>query len=393
MNENVYTAPPIIDRLQTRALIIGLVGLALCVAGAFVNPAQFFRSYLMGYMLWIGTALGCLAIVMLQYLTAGDWGLVIRRVLESATRTLPLMALLFLPLLLGLRELYVWARPDSVAGPAVLQHKRAYLNVPFFLIRAVLYFAVWLALTYFLNKWSREQDRVADPRWLARLRRLSGPGIVLYGLTVTFAAVDWIMSLDPEWFSTIFGVIFMGGQALTAMSFVIVIAALLAERAPMSGAILPGHFLDLGKMLLAFLMFWAYVMFSQFLVIWSGNLADEIPWYLHRLRGGWQWVGVLLIVLSFGLPFLLLLSRFLKQSGLMLALVAGLVFFMRVVDLFWITEPNFYPGRFHLHWMDVVMPIGLGGIWLAVFAWQLKTRPLLPLHDPNLEEVLSHGRE
>ncbi len=387
MNSTSYMAGPEVGRMQRRALSVGVAALALCVAGAIASPAQFFRSYLFGYLFWTGVALGCLAIVMLQHLSGGAWGMVIRRMLESGSRTLPLMALLFLPLIPGIRQLYGWSRPDNA-----ISYQTAYLNVPFFLFRAALYFLVWLSIAYFLNRWSREQDRTGDLRLARRLQLLSGPGLVLYGLTATFAAIDWVMSLEPHWYSSIFGILIIGGQALSAMAFIIAVAVLLAQHEPLSGVLLPSHFNDLGKLLLTFVMLWAYFAFSQLLIIWSGNLPEEIPWYLHRLHSGWRWVGVLLILFHFALPFVLLLSRDLKRNARALALLAVGVIFMRLVDLFWLTAPEFWPGSFHLHWMDIAAPVGIGGVWLAVFAWQLRGWPLLPIGDRYLEKALEHGQ-
>jgi len=389
MTDATYTAPPVIGRIGQRSLQIGVAGLLVSIVYAFFDPTQFFRSYLVGYTFWIGITLGCLAIVMVQHLSGGAWGLVVRRLLESATKTLPLMALLFVPLgLLGLRALYSWARAEEVAHSEALQHKHAYLNVGFFWIRAVIYFAVWVIFAHLLNKLSREQDSNSDPRLVRKLQVLSGPGLVLYGLTVTFAAIDWISSLEPEWFSTIFGILMMGGQAVSAMAFVIAMAVLLARREPMSSVILPDHFHDLGKLLLAFVMLWAYFSFSQLLIIWSGNLPEEIPWYLHRLQTSWRWIGWLLIIFHFALPFLLLLSRDLKRNARRLVLIAVLVVVMRFVDVLWLIAPEFHQKNFYIHPMDLIVPIGIGGIWLAVFTRQLRSWPLLPLRDPHLTEML-----
>jgi hypothetical protein len=393
MNQTSYDAPPELETLQRRCLRIGIGGMAVCVVGLFFSPAQFFRSYLLGYVFWTGIALGCLAIVMLHHLSGGAWGLVIRRLLESGTRTLPLMVLLFIPIALGRESIYSWAVGANVAASELLQHKRPYLNIAFFLVRTTLYFAAWLTLTYYLNKWSEEQDRTADPGLTRRFENLSGPGLVLYGLTVTFASVDWVMSLEPEWFSTIFGVLFMGGQALSAMAFVIALGVLLSGREPFSAVILPSHLHDLGKLMLALVMLWAYFAFSQFLIIWSGNLPEEIPWYVHRTRGGWQWIGLALIAFHFAAPFLLLLSRDLKRNARMLAMVALAVIVMRFVDLFWLIAPEFHHDGVSLHFMDLAAPIGIGGLWLAFFSQQLRARPLLPVNDPYLEEALRHGKE
>ncbi|MGH8005732.1 MAG: hypothetical protein ACREQ3_01840 [Candidatus Binatia bacterium] len=393
LHPSPFTLHPSLPGFQQWSFLVGVVGLVLCAIGAVFSPAQFFHSYLLAYVFWTSLALGCLAVVMIHSLSGGAWGVVIRRVLESATRTLPLLALLFVPLIFGLPHLYVWARPEVVAGDVLLQHKEAYLNVPFFLLRTVCYFAAWIGVAYFLNKWSLEQDRGADPHLERRVRLLSGPGLALYGLAVTFASIDWVMSLEPHWYSTIYGAMLMVGQGLTAFAFAIVMAAVLADRPPLSQVISPAHFHDLGKLLLAFVMLWAYFAFSQYLIIWSGNLAEEVPWYLHRLQGGWQWVGLLLILFHFVLPFFLLLSRDLKRHVRLLAVVAGAILFLRFVDLFWLIVPAFHPTGLRIHWMDIVAPIGVGGIWLAVFVWQLGARPLLPLHDPSLQETIEYGRD
>lgn len=387
MTEFPYAAPADFSRLQRGALAVGVAALVLCVLGAFFSPAHFLRAYLLGYVFWIGITLGCLAIVMLHHLSGGGWGLIIRRVLESATRTLPLMAVLFLPIAIGVQRLYVWARPEEVTRSPILLHKAPYLNVGFFLMRAGFYFAVWLGMSYLLNKWSREQDQSADPGPMRRLEAVSGPGLVLFGLTVTFASIDWVMSLEPAWFSSIFGILFMGGQALSAIAFVTAITVVLAGSKPMSEIIAPRHLHDLGKLMLAFVMLWAYFAFSQFLIIWSGNLPEETPWYFHRLQSGWKWVGLILILFHFVLPFLLLLSRDLKRNGRRLAIVALVVIVMRLVDLFWLIAPEFSREAFQVHWMDVAAPVGLGGIWVAFFTWQLRQRPLLPLHDPRIAEL------
>jgi hypothetical protein len=390
MSDAAYTAPPVVDRIQQRSLVIGVAGSVLLAIGAIISREQFFRSYLISYMFWLGITLGCLAIVMLQHLSGGAWGIVIRRVLESATRVLPLMALLFLPLVGGMHNLYEWSHGGESTTHSF---KEYYLSVPFFLARAAFYFAVWAVLTYYLNKWSREQDETSDPRLTRRFEALSAPGLILYGLTMTFASIDWVMSLNPEWYSTIYGMLFMSGQALSAMSFAIAMLVLLAGREPMSKVYLPTHFHDLGKLLLAFVMIWAYLSFSQFLIIWSGNLPEEIPFYVRRLESNWRWVGLILIAFHFALPFALLLSRNLKRQARPLSMVAMLIMALRVIDLFWLVAPDAPSGQqfgIHLSWMDLVAPVGLGGIWLAAFMRQLKKRPLLPIHDPYLERALGH---
>jgi hypothetical protein len=371
-------------RLQRPALLGGLGALALGLIGAIFAPQQFFRSYLIAYLFWCGIALGSLAILMLQHITGGAWGAVIRRVLESATRTLPLLALLFLPLVFGLSHLYEWAQPEHVAHDEILQHKAIYLNVPFFLARAALYFGVWLLLARFLNRWSLEQDSIPQEQQGVRLEYLSRGGLLLYSLTMTFASIDWVMSLEPHWFSTIYGLLFVGGQVLSAFAFVIPILMLLTDRPPMSEIVSADQFQDLGKLLLAFIMLWAYFSFSQFLIIWAGNLPEETPWYVNRLHGGWQWIGVAQIVLHFALPFGILLSRDLKRNARLLSMVAIGVVSMRFVDLYWLVTPAFSPRALSVHWLDLATLVGVGGVWLAFFVNQLKGRPLLPLQDPSL---------
>lgn len=396
MAEMVDKSPPELDQFQRRALIVGVIGVAVCALGAFFNLDQFFRSYLVGYVFWAGIALGCLAILMVQHMSGGAWGLVIRRLLEAATRTFPLLAVLFLPVAFGVRSIYIWAQPIHANAPEALKHalahKAPYLNVPFFLGRAVFYFAAWILMAYFLNKWSLEQDRTKHRPITTKLQGLSAPGLVLYGLTVTFASIDWLMSLEPQWFSTIYGILVMGGQGLSAMAFIIAVAVLLMRYKPLSDVIKPSHMHDLGKLMLAFLMLWAYFSFSQFLIIWAGNLPEEIPWYVRRLQTSWKWVGLAIVVLQFALPFVLLLSRDLKRNARTLVVVAASIIVMRFVDLIWMTGPEFHEGAFWIHWMDVVMPIGLGGLWLAFFVHQLKARPLLPIGDPEFEQVLPHSR-
>jgi hypothetical protein len=225
------------------------------------------------------------------------------------------------------------------------------------------------------------------------LQRLSGPGLVVYALAVSFAAIDWLMSLEPRWYSTIFGALLMVGQGLNGFAFVILIAALFTDSHPLASVLSPAHFRALGGLLLAFVMLWAYMAFSQWLLIWSGNLPEENFWYVHRLSGGWKWIGLLIIVFHFALPFLLLLSRDLKENARALAAVAVVLMVMRLIDLYWEIIPTFHPTGFYLHWMDVAAPIGLGGIWLTMFIWKLGEHPLLPQHDPEFQEALVYGHE
>jgi hypothetical protein len=381
-----------VERLPVRLVVGSAVLLAICIAGGVADNADFFRAYLIAYLFWIGITLGSLALLMVQHLTGGRWALVIRRILEAGTRTLPLMAVAALPLLAGMTALYSWSRPGQT-DPVILA-KHSYLNPQFFIVRMVFYFAIWSTLAYFLNKWSREEDAggAGLALWM-RLEGLSGIGLVLYGFTVTFASIDWVMSLEPRWYSTIYGLLFMVSQALTAMAFCIAILVWLSGRKPLSDVVRPAQFQDLGSFLLTFVMLWAYLEFSQFLIIWGGNLSEEIPWYIRRMEGIWGSIGLFLVVLSFFFPFFLLLFRNVKKRASSLLLVALLVLVMRLMDMYWMVLPAFGGGTVHLTWMDVALPLGMGGIWFAYFLWQLQRMPILPVHDPRMEEIAAQAVE
>jgi hypothetical protein len=379
--------------LQQGAWRLGAAVLGLCLLGAFFNPTQFLRSYLLAYLFWISLTLGCLAIVMLHHLIRSAWGALILRLMEAGARTLPLMAGAFVPVLIGLGSLYVWTRADVVAGDVLLQHKRPYLNVPFFILRSAGYFAVWSALAFALSRWARQLEQATEPAAAAPLQRRlglwSGPGLAVYALTVTFATIDWIMSLEPHWYSTIYGVLCIIGQLLVTLAFAIVVLARLAHVAPFADVVRPTHVHDLGNLLLAFVMLWAYVSFSQFLIIWSGNLAEEVSWYLHRTRGGWEGIAILLLVTHFALPFILLLSRASKRRLPILALIAGILIGMHWLELFWLVVPAFHPASLHLHWLDIAASIGMGGVWIAVYLQQLRGHAMLPSNDPRFSTVTS----
>jgi hypothetical protein len=380
-----------LERFPVRLVSFGGALLAVCIAGGIRDGGEFFRSYLVAFLFWIGITLGCLALLMIQHLTGGNWALVIRRILEAGSRTLPLMAVAALPLLAGMRTIYTWSRPGQ-SDPVILA-KHLYLNSGFFIGRTIFYFACWFMLVLLLNKWSREEDAGGNASLWARTEGLSGGGLVLYGLTVTFASIDWVMSLEPRWYSTIYGLLFMVGQALAALAFSITVLIWLSGREPLSEAVRPSYFQDLGSFLLAFVMLWAYLEYSQFLIIWGGNLSEEIPWYIRRMQGIWGRVGLLLVLLNFALPFFLLLFRNVKRRTGSLLLVAALVLVMRLVDMYWMVLPAFGGGDVHLTWMNVLLPFGMGGIWLAYFTWQLQRMPILPVHDPRTEGAAHHAVE
>ncbi len=389
----VITDVPALARLERLSLVVGAIGLLGGGVGALTNHEQFFRSWLIGFLFCLGLSLGSLALLMLQHMSGGQWGLVGRRVFEAASRTLPFLAIAFIPLLFGLPALFKWARPELVSTDHILQFKAPYLNVNFFIGRAVLYFVVWLLCSWLLNKWSAQQDRgetAVTPADTRRFRVVSAPGLVAYVMTMTFASTDWVMSLDAHWYSTIFGFIFVAGQGLSAFAFVIAVLAALSTSEPYARYLSKGHFHDYGKLLLAFVMLWAYFSFSQFLIIWAGNLPEEIPFFKERLEHGWQYLSLFLVLGHFVLPFLLLLSRDIKRRPKLLARIAIAILVMRYVDLVWLVEPMFEHQGFPIHWMDVVVPAGLLGAWLFLFARQLRSRPLLPMNDPFFKEAFAH---
>jgi hypothetical protein len=378
------------QRLERGAWIAGLIGLAACALGALLNLDQFFRSYLVAFCFCLGLALGSLAILLLQYLTGGGWGLVLRRGLEAATRTLPLLALLFIPIVLGVGSLYIWAQPDHVEGDPALEWKRPYLNVPFFTGRAIFYFVAWIILGFLLNRRSRREDQAKPLGSAHTFRNICGLGLGVYGLTMTFAAFDWGMSLEPHWFSTMYGALFAFSQVLSAFSCMTAAVILLGAGTGLQEYLHSQRLRDLGNLLMAFVMMWAYLSFSQYLLIWSGNLREEIPWYISRMNGGWQYVALSLLLLSFVIPFLMLLNGDIKTNPRLLVRVAFLVLAMRFVELTWLIKPAFSPAHFTLHWLDLATLLCVGGVWLAFFLGQIRKLPILPLHDPRLEEARHH---
>lgn len=379
---------PELAQYQQRFLLVGGGSAVLSLVGWFLNPAQFYRSYLVAYMFVLGATNGCLALAMIHQLSGGAWGVVTRRIIGAATRVLPVLTLLFLPIALGLHHLYEWTHAATVAADGVLQHKSAYLNTPFFLVRAVIYFAVWNGVSFLLNKWSLEQDRGGDPAIAWRMQALSGAGLVLYGLTTTFASFDWMMSLDPHWFSSIYGVLIMGGQGLTAIAVIVITLTWLSRREPLNTITVPQHFHDLANLMLAFVVLWAYFSFSQYLIIYSANLPEEITWYTHRLHTSWRVIGLFLVAVHFAVPFLLLLSRSLKRQPEVLVKVAIGIVAVRVVDLFWLIAPQFHQERLSISWLDIVLPLALGALWVGCFLWQMRGRAILPIYDPQFAEAL-----
>lgn len=385
---------PQLDRVQRLAMLAGIVGVLLCTVGLFIDRAQFLRSYLWAYVYWNGLTVGSLGILLLHNVVGGRWGVVIRRLVEAGTRTLPLMLLLVVPIVLGMSTLYIWTWPDIRAHDPSVHFKTSYLNVPFFIVRIVIYFSIWMFWAGMLRRRSLEQDRTGDPSLIVRMRQISAPGLLIFVLTASFAFIDLVMSLEPNWFSTIYGAMFLIGQMLATFAFMIAILILLARQEPFASIITVQHFHDLGNLMFAFTVLWAYLSFSQFLIIWAGNLPEEIPWYLRRFSGGWAYVAVAIVAFHFCVPFVIMLFRFVKQNPNILYKVALWMIVVRMLDVFWVVEPAFYQDRMPLHaqvfgvsWMDLAAPLALGGIWVAAFIWHLKRYPLLPVNDPRLHEV------
>ena len=393
--------PQLADNLkkyQHRSAFVGLIFLVLTVAGIFLpggGMQQFLRAYLVGFWFWMGTGVGCMVLLMTQYVSGGAWGIVIRRPLEAGSRTLYLFWLLFLPLLLSTilgGNLYKWV---SMQNEPVIQAKHLYLNVPFLWIRWLIYGVVWLGCTRFLNKWSVLEDQTKSTRYSILLEKLSGPGIVFFFFTMTFCSIDYLMTLEPRWFSTVYGFMIVMGQCLSAMAIVVAFLAVAVRFAPMDHAVTKRHLLDLGKLLLTLVMLWAYMNFAQLLITWSGNLPEEIVWYIKRWNGGWGWVGLILLIGHFCLPFLLLLSQDLKKNPKTIFWIAIYLIVVHVVDVYALVEPNFQSPEhvhFFISWMDITSPIGFGGLWLAMFFYFLPQRPLLPVGAPDLLKALNHGR-
>ena len=393
-----YTAPESVSRLQRRAYFVGAVALFLSITGAVRTPELFYPAYLMSFMLVLGLTVGSLGLLTLQHLTSGHWGIIIRRPLESATRALPLIAVAFLPIaFFGMKYLYSghgddkgWLNAPPTGEGALSAFQKTYLTQSGFYIRAIIYFAIWLALMFIFNAMSKQQDSNREDRALRRrLKMLAGPGIILYVFVMTFASIDWVMSISPHWASTIYGFLFVAGQLISSMSLMIAVVVLLARTEPFASVLQKRHLHDLGKLLLAFVMLWAYFDFSQLLIIWSGNQPEEISFYRTRLYGGWGVVAVIVLVFHFFVPFFLLLSQDVKRNAKVLPRIAIWLIFMRLVDLFWMTRPEF-TSRATPTWLDIDLPIALGGLWLGFFAFNLKQCPLLPLGDPDLAEAIEH---
>lgn len=392
MTDLTFAPPRVLGSVQRWALIIGGLGIVLALAAAFLSPAQFFRGYLIGFVYWLGVALSSLGLLMIHHLAGGPWTALTRRFMEAVTRTLPLLALLALPLFVGLPYLYPWADPNTVAASELLQHKAPYLNAPFFIVRTVVYFAIWIGLAFFLNRWSAAQDRTGDPKYIKSMRNLSGPGLVLLVLTSTFVFIDYVMTLEPTWFSSIYGALVAAGLFVAGIAFVILNLTMLADRPPLSTYLTSKMLTHYGGFLLSMTLIWAYFGFSQYMLIWYANIAEETPWYILRTNGGWQWIAIALVVVGFLLPFLLTMALPLKERPRPLAGIAVLSMIMQFLNVIWLVEPAF-SLNLQLNLAALVVPVAVGGIWLTVYLWQLRQRPILPRYDQKLPAPTSAGHD
>jgi len=394
----IETSPELggtLKKYQNTAAFFGLVFLAALAAGYhFEGAAQFMRSYLAGFWYWFGAGAACLLILMAQYLTGGAWGLMIRRPLEAGAKTLKVMVFLFLPLLIFRHDLYWWTTPAGQADK-IIQEKSLYLNETFWYVRTAIYALFFLTFVTLLTKWSREEDETKSMSVSARLEKLSAPGVLIFFLLMTWCSVDFLMTLEPHWTSTVYGFMIVIGWCLTAMSLIVATVVMLARFEPFNHALTPKHLHDLGKLLFALTMLWAYLNFSQLLITWSGNLPDEIVWYIKRWNGGYGWMSILLLLGHFALPFLMLISQGVKKNGKSIQAVAIYLLVIHAVDVFNLVQPNFtdvaHP-HFSFSWLDIAAPLGFGGLWLALFFYNLPAAPLLPVGAPDLQKALNHGK-
>jgi len=383
---------PKLDRLQSTAFIFGVIGALVCVVGAVTSPEAFTRGYLPAYLFWLGVTTGSLFLLSLHHTVGGGWGFIIRRPMEAAIRLLPLMLVLFIPIAIGMEHLYGghhgWMRPYNDLDK-ILQLKSVWLNQPFFLARTVFYFITWMAFAYFFYKWSGQQDESDDPKILERLTLTGPPSIVWYVISITLAAIDWSMSITPHWFSSIYGLIFVVGQGLSTLAFMMILVAVIGGNKPPVEDVPQRYFRDLGNMTMAGTLLWAYTAFSQYIITYSGNVGEFVTWYLDRQGGGWKVVGFGLVIFHFVIPFLSLQSPALKVRVMNLYKLAFLILIMRFIDLSWLTAPNWYksiPEALPTILFQLAAFVGIGGIWLGLWAGQFKLRPLMPAHDPRLNE-------
>ena len=376
---------------QWLCLIVGLLGLALTAIGLGTSRSQFFFSYLFAYLFWLGLSLGCFLVTMMHQLSGGRWGYPTRRFLEAGFMVLPLMLLLLIPIFFGMPSLYPWARPAEVAAEKVLRDRHGYQNGWAFVLRSTVFMLIWIWMSFCLRRWSLEQDRTDDAEPTRKARVLSGAGVVIYCLLGTFAYIDWVMSLESHWYSTIFAVIIVIGQILVAYAFSVILLAIFRRDEPFAAVLTKTHFHQLGNLLLGFVLFWTYVSFGQLLIVYSGDIPDELRWYLHRIAGNWKIVITALAILHFFVPFYLLLFRAMKTQLAPLATLAAVLFVMHIVQTYWLVMPAFHREGIRVSWMDFTAPVGIGGLWVAMFLSRLRAAPLLLQKDPGLQFAFKYG--
>lgn len=367
---------------------LGILGIAATLAGIAGQPVQAYASYLFAYVLFLSLGLGGLFFVLIHHITGARWGVAVRRLAEGVMGTLPIFTLLFVPIVFGMSHLFEWSRPEVLAEDALTASKVAYLNVPFFMIRAVVYFAVWTGLSIYMAKASLKQDQGDGVGILARMRGATAPALILYGLTVTFAAFDWLMSLSPHWFSTIFGVYYFAGAFQGFLALLIVVGFLLQRAGLLRGVVTVEHYHDLGKFLFGFTVFFAYIAFCQYFLIWYANIPEETFWYTDRW-GAWSGVSVALIFFTFVLPFIVLLGRQAKRNAAPLLIASTLVLIGRAIDMYWLVMPSLKVGP-AIHWTSIAALVGMGGLFVGTLAWRLGKGALVPVGDPYLRSSLGH---
>jgi len=376
-------------RFEKIALYLGIIGLVLSAIGAFIDSRQFFHSYLVAFVFWVTIGAGGLFLTMMHYLVNAKWTVVLRRFAEAAAWTLPFMAVFFLPVLLGMHDLYHWSHKDAVAADHLLQWKQPFLNMPFFIIRFVIYFGAWFILARLLNKYSLMQDEAHTADLLKKIRRVSAPGMILFALTFTFASFDWLMSLDAHWYSTIFGVYIYSGAVVGFLTFLTMLVIYFRKKNILTNEITVEHYHDLGKLTFAFVVFWGYMAFSQYFLIWYANIPEETIWFRHRWVGSWKTVSLLLVFGHFVIPFFILITRSVKRRLTFLKVMMGWIFIMHYVDLYWVVMPSLHHHGVHISWLDFTAMFGIGGIFCWLFFRRLAAHPLIPQNDPKLEESIN----
>jgi hypothetical protein len=380
-----------IARAQMPALIIGIIGVLGAAAGFMSNAPEFFRAWLPAFLFWFLIAAGALGVLMLQYVTGGEWGVLIRRPLGAAARTIPLFILFGLPIAFGLRHIFVWADPQVVAHDLLLQQKAKWWLYPMgWMVRSLVYFALLSLWAWRIRILSLKFYEDRSPYVELKRRKWSAAGLLMFVLVMTFSGVDWVMSLEPKWYSSMFGLAFTVGAGLSAFAFVTFFLTLLSDNPAMQGILKPNHFRDLGNLMLAFTMLWAYMNFSQFLLIWYGNIKEETPYYLKRMHGGWGPIAAALIVFHFFLPFTMLLMRAIKDRPRTIAIVTVIILVMRFVDVYWLVVPAHHE-HFYFSWITLAAFLGIGGLWLAAFLWQLKGQTIIPIHETWVDEAIREG--